>query len=595
MTNINQIICQSDNPFDKELTTGNFWYEQPNNGLMVNSIHQGIIDKVQNILTNINKTKTSKTIIIAGDSGSGKSYLLGRIKRNLNQKAFFVYINPWPDSSFIWRHILRQTVDSLVCQPEGQKESQLLLWIKSLSAFRERGFVKWVLGERGLFMSNLRLTYPVGIYNAREFFGVLYDLTNPELYPLACDWLRGDDLEEEDLQKLRVKRSIDSEQVAKNILGNFGKIAVHTQPIVLCFDQLDNIPNLDNGFLDLQALFNVNSTIHNEYYKKILIIISTITDTWNRNKQQIQPADLARVNNLVSLKSINLEQAEALWAMRLHSLHSQAHTKPESNIYPLTREQLKTAFPGGKTLPRNALILGLKLFNEYQKKISKNEDVVVKQKKAQKDAANYVKDSFDKPNILKSFKAVWNKEYLKNQEQITTYNQIAEPELIKILREVLAAWNISAISPRLLSGKYNINSFSYRTSDNQKIGVVWTENINMTSFCSVMKACQQVITRKHCHNLYLIRAASVGNTKLKGNQIYRHIFNNSSHHHLKPSLNDIHYLTTYHQLVNSAKGNELLVLDKVISLEQLESLIRESGLISPCLLLQNLKIIPVAQ
>ena len=126
---------------------------------------------------------------------------------------------------------------------------------------------------------------------------------------------------------------------------------------------------------------------------------------------------------------------------------------------------------------------------------------------------------------------------------------------------------------------------------NQKIGIVWTENANMTSFCSVMKACEQVITRKHCDHLYLIRAASVGHLKLKGNQIYRHIFNNSSHYHIKASLNDIHYLATYHQLVNSAKGNELLVLDKVITLEQLESLIRESGVVSQCLLLQNLGII----
>ncbi len=359
--NINEIIRQSDNPFDSQLTPGNFWHEQQNAAQMVDSIHQDVVDRVKQIITQMDKNKISRTLIISGDSGSGKSYLLGRIKRNLNQKAFFAYISPWPNSSYIWRHILRQTVDSLVCKPEGQQDSQLILWIKSLSAFQEKGFIKWVFGERGLFINDLRAIYPVGIYNAKEFFGVLYDLTNPELYPLACDWLRGDDLDEDDLKKLKVKQSIDSEQAAKNILGNFGRIAADTQPIVLCFDQLDNIPNLDNGFLDLQALFNVNSTIHNEFFKKFLVIISIITNTWRHNKQQIQPADIARVNDFLSLKAINIEQAEALWAMRLHPLHSKTKVQLESNIYPLNREQLKINFPGGKTLPRNALILGRNL------------------------------------------------------------------------------------------------------------------------------------------------------------------------------------------------------------------------------------------
>jgi len=55
--------------------------------------------------------------------------------------------------------------------------------------------------------------------------------------------LRGDDLDEDDLNQLGVKHTIDNED-AQNILANFGRISAQTQPIVLCFDQLDNIPRL---------------------------------------------------------------------------------------------------------------------------------------------------------------------------------------------------------------------------------------------------------------------------------------------------------------------------------------------------------------
>jgi len=63
--------------------------------------------------------------------------------------------------------------------------------------------------------------------------------------------LRGDDLDEDDLNQLGVKHTIDNEDAAQNILANFGRISAQTQP-VLCFDQLDNIPRLPDGSIDLK-------------------------------------------------------------------------------------------------------------------------------------------------------------------------------------------------------------------------------------------------------------------------------------------------------------------------------------------------------
>jgi Cdc6-like AAA superfamily ATPase len=313
MASISQTIQREINPFDSTtFRPGNFWQEQQNPVLNVESIHQEAISDIKTVLDQVASDHRTRTLMLYGDSGSGKSHLLGRLKRQLNSKAFFAYIGPWPDSDFIWRHILRQAVDSLLYAPEGQKESQLLLWLKGLPAFKDRGFVKWVLGERGIFIRNFRTSYPTGIYNAKEFFGVLYDLTNPELYPLACDWLRGDLLDEDDLKALGVRSAIDTEDAAQKILANFGKISAETQPIVLCFDQLDNIPRLSNGFIDLQALFSVNSSIHNEHAKNFLVIISIITNTWKENAARVQSADKARLLDAsVSLKPITLDEAEA--------------------------------------------------------------------------------------------------------------------------------------------------------------------------------------------------------------------------------------------------------------------------------------------
>jgi hypothetical protein len=484
--------------------------------------------------------------------------------------------------------------------PEDQQESQesqLMLWLKSLSAFTERSLIDRVVKDnfweilqsgRQKFIQHLKNTYrKQSIYNPDIFFGVLHDLTNPELYPLACEWLRGDDLSEESMQALKVKQCIDTEDAAKTILANFGKISTETQPIVLCFDNLDNIPKLPDGFQDFQPLFNVNTTIHNEYFKNFLVIISIITNTWKRNANRIQQADKAGIHRGIQLKSITLEQAEALWAYRLKPLHTQANLQTLSNVYPLTRQALEQKYPGGRTFPRYVLMLGREEYQRYKL------DLVETYKSTSIDIPiNPQLQPSTEERIKAEFQLQWQDEYNKVQEKITKITFLAAPELIRMLEEALSALQVQEIKPKLLSGKYASNSLAYQHSgQRERVGVVWTED-SMRRFVDVMKACQRVVNENLCQRLFLIRAAGVGTSKLEGNKIYRKIFTESQHHHITPSLSSVHYLATYHSLVNSALANELVVAGKTLSLQELEALVCETKSLHKCSLLQDLEIIP---
>ncbi|WP_414578902.1 AAA family ATPase, partial [Anabaena sp. CCY 9402-a] len=383
MATIDELIKQSLNPFDNNAAR-NFWEDQEP-APTVESIHKEALNEIKSLLSQTAQDHQTRTLILYGDAGAGKTHFLGRLKQTLNDQAFFAYIEPFPQSDHIWRHILRHTIDSLVNAPAGQTDSQLLLWIKScLSTIREdlldeqQSLVDKIKGffgkqktntksDRQLFIDILkRHIGNTGIYNANEFFGVLYDLTNPDLYFLACEWLKGDNLDEESLNKLRVRQSIDSENTAKGILGNFSKISAKTQPIVLCFDNLDNIARLPDGSIDIQALFNVNSAIYNGKWQGFLIIISIKTGTWNDNFKRVQPADLDRATIRVSLKRITLEEGEALLASRLHPLYRKAYSLPDSSIYPINTEVFIKAFPSRKTSPRQILTLGRNLFHDYK-------------------------------------------------------------------------------------------------------------------------------------------------------------------------------------------------------------------------------------
>lgn len=570
MASIDQIIQREVNPFDTTtFKPGNFWQEQQDPALNINSIHQEAIATIENILAQIAKDHRTRTIMLSGDSGSGKSHLLGRLKQALNPKAFFVYIGPWADSNFIWRHTLRQTVDSLLKVPEGQQESQLLLWLKSLSLFKQRGIIDKLLGDRKAFIHKLKVTCPSDMYNANEFFGVLYNLLNPELHLLACDWLRGDDLDADSLEALGVKNAIVTEDAAQNILANFGKISAQTQPIVLCFDQLDNIPRTD-GFIDLQALFSVNSSIHNQSLKNFLIIISVITNTWRQNASRVQSADRARIDASVSLRPIKLDEAEAIWKSRLFPLHQQADESPVCSIYPLKRQVLDEKFPGGKTFPRNTLILGRQLFQLYKLKI--------------------IKPPIVNPHLA-AFQLLWSKELKKIEEKITRIRQLSSPELIQMLREALEALELKT-QPRFLpSPTYTSYSLSYLLPQQEKRGLVWMEDPNMSSFFYVMKGCHKAMEKNHCQTLFLIRSEKLGSKTNQGYQIYKQIFKGSPHCHIVPDLTSVRYLATYHSMVNAVSSQELVILDKIPDLKELQAFVRDAQVLQNCSLLQVLGVL----
>lgn len=596
MATIDEIIQQEVNPFDPvTFYTGDFWQESQQSGLTVDSIHQEAIAEITELLNQVAKDHQTRSILLCGDRGSGKSYLLSRLKQQLNQSAFFAYIGPWVERGQIWRHILRYTVDSLMQKPAGETESQLLLWLKSLSAFRDRGLKKKILGERGLFIHNLRGTYPSGIYNPNEFFGALYDLTNPDLYHTVCDWLRGDDLDEESLKAIRVKRSIENETDAKSILSNFGKISANTQPIVLCFDQIDKVAEPPSGYQELQALFTVNTTIHNGRLKNFFIIISLIKNTWQQHKKNILEADQDRIYKGILLKSITWDQVESLWANRLDFFHHQASPKPPSPIYPLTRQVLEAKFPAGKTFPRYALQLARQLYQNYKLNLAVDLKASSQPETPPSTPAPQPHNpvASETPlDAIAAFNLLWQRQFKKTQEKILKIRHFSNSELIQMLREVLAALEVAEIQSKLLlSEKYGNASMSCQLPQFAgKVGLVWTEDSNLTNFFHFMNTCQKTINQNICQKLYLIRETGLGNAQNKGYTLYKQIFTGMPHVHIIPSLESVHYLATYHSLVNAAAAGELVVGDRTPNISELQSIVREAKILPDCQLLQDLGI-----
>lgn len=574
MATLTEIIQREVNPFDPvTLKTGNFWTDDKQKDIStVSSIHQEAIEEIENLMHMVAKDHHTRTLLLMGDSGCGKSYLLARLKQNFNHQAFFAYIDPCPSSDCIWQHTLRYTVDSLMHAPAGEKESQLLLWLKNLANFRDRSYWKQLLGAKGLFVLNFRSSYPTGIFQPKDFFTVLYQLTKPEFYFLACDWLRGENLDGQDLQKLGVTTVIDTEESARGILGNFGHISAYNKPIVICFDQVETYRNPDGSF-DFSSVFNINTTLHNSNFKNFMVIISIIRNQFREKKYNLPQSDLARLEKVVTLKQIDLNQVEALWASRLAYLHTQAQPKPKSAIEPLKKEQLLQHYPGERANLRDCLALASKLFLAY--------------KTGQEDLNKIEED------LPTSFKLLWQQELRKTQNSLTRIRQFSSQELIDMLQQSAMALQVKKIRSEFLSGKYASYSLSYKSlQTNKLLGILWCEEPSLKSFSFAMKACEKVKRQHRNCTFILLRAETVGNSKNKGYQLYKKIFCRSPHRHLQPSLDDVSYLKTYQKLANEAIAGDLVLGFEAITLLQLQSLVYESQVLAECNLLKEISIVP---
>ena len=374
-------------------------------------------------------------------------------------------------------------------------------------------------------------------------------------------------MDQEDIKSLGVNQVIDGEEAAKGIVGNFGRIADATQPIVLCFDQLDNGSRLPDGILDLRPYFQVNTTLHNNHIKNFLVVISVVSDIWRNSQKNLPQSDLSRLNEYVTLKDITLEQVKALWAIRLSPLHRQAKPKPLSPIEPLNERALQERFPGGKANLRNALMLGRELFLQYTKNPPKG--------------------------TLVTFQLLWVKKFQENKAKIDRIRNFSSLDLIAMLKQALQALQIKIIKDKILPSKtYSNYSFSCKLPGRRgTIGIFWNEEPNMSSFYFTMKACQRAIHQNCCDSLILIRGERLGSPKNKGYKLFEEIFDGINHHHIIPQLDSVYYLRTYQTLARDANAGDLVVGSKIPNLRELEELMRQGNIFDGCPLLQDLGIV----
>ncbi len=315
--------------------------------------------------------------LILGEVGSGKTHLLGRLleHRTQAQPPFaFAYIQPIEDPDQTYRYLLREVMVNL-CRPAHvapyatQLEAVLAAMCTEVIYHHShpRGKDKLQIMQRDRLNVLMHLRPPVFAYAQQwaadmlcraypdmsaRFLYVLFQYRLPETRAAAVNWLKGDGLDTADAERLGVPERFQAsstrlEQEARDILASLGLVlARYRQPLILCFDRLENLETEAQIHAFGKMLEFLVDTA-----KGMLPIACVRGQQWQeRCKQVLNQHVTSRLEtNRFSLQGCTAEQALDLVRSRLASVLDAEHAEA---LFPFDAGELRQMFQVGFHSPR---------------------------------------------------------------------------------------------------------------------------------------------------------------------------------------------------------------------------------------------------
>ena len=385
------------NPFTSNAASDPWFNRFPD----IASINRKAFDEVcGQIKRKTDEPRTPLTGLILGEAGMGKTHLLRRILldcRKQDSSALFVFVKPLFDSNRPMHHLLQEIVLSLSKNNEGEQSFSQFDW---LVAEIIRDYVRYRIknSPHDATPNNMRFLehFEADVFHiythsknvragsmeiiekeavryihsqvpetSKRFLNVIFQYKTLEKRGLVRDWLKGDSLDEEDCDVLGVPPRAElsdeaREQESREILLTLGALFTRYRlPMVLCFDQLDNLiqPDLIAGFASMIHLL-VNDAAG------MLPLAFIRADSWNeRFMKHKDKAFTDRLeSNKIPLSNCNREEARELVSRRIEQVFGDG-TKETIAINNWLLAKLESKMSGDHS-PREVILFANRIVRE---------------------------------------------------------------------------------------------------------------------------------------------------------------------------------------------------------------------------------------
>lgn len=340
----------------------------------VTSIHRDIFETCLAGVDHARTGRSSAGITIYGSAGSGKTHLIGRLRRRLtddchsptlerlSQAFAYVRLNANPES--LYRHVRQRVAEDLLRGPRrGMTQIDRMILTRLMDADQGGGDLSgwWdhALEERPEDLPELLADFGQTERISTAFIQVLIHLVSRRHRLDVAGWLRGDALPEVSYARLGIASNVDDdpELVARSVLIDFMRLAGPQVPLVLCFDQVEA---LQHDPRDTDAMFRYGQLITDLHDADTnLVLISCMQSSlFDQFRQAIPKYALERMAGFrtSSLRPLHGDQARDLLRQRIR-IHGADPDRPagSAEFWPLDDADLAAIVPDVGCTPRALL------------------------------------------------------------------------------------------------------------------------------------------------------------------------------------------------------------------------------------------------
>ncbi len=334
-------------------------------------VSDAILDRIDRVRKAEPRTG-SASLLVLGPAGAGKTHLFERMRRKAGQGATFVHLRPEIGIEATLRQVLLTVMDAMK-QPVADREyTQLDVVVGSALALVEGDSPKFPIAflDKARAMTADERDQLIGRaldQFEREEPGI--DATWLELLlgspflrsaerRAALTWLSGREPSELELRRLGRGEAMDNATM-KPALRALSAVAAHKAPLVIVFDQLENLVESDGRADRIHAHARVFSELHDEVSGLTLVQMALDGEWTERIRPELASSERSRLESQVLYVELpSAEQREELLHAWLERLPPEA--RPAPFPAPFTREDwehLRT-LPG--TTPRMLFVAARK-------------------------------------------------------------------------------------------------------------------------------------------------------------------------------------------------------------------------------------------
>ena len=320
-----------DNPFQEHFDFPKL-YENEFNYLLT------ILKEIKN-----DKNHQTKSCVILGEAGSGKTHLMMRFVKQTSKTNRFLFIRHPNDETSVIFHIYSRILESFVQKIANSEYSQLeYLLAKSFSTIIIQNFQKnptqtqkkviEILKENHLniytkigttqrnwqVITKFMLEWWEKNYSNNEISinllkGLIKFVQYKDKYKkeIIIKYLSGYELENEEIEKVGLENwnKISREEFSLEAISLFGKLSIFDEPMILCFDQLEALIN--NDILLRQFGESLKEII--SHTPNSLIILNLFPEKWEYFLDFFDTSITDRLGNeVISLPKISKQEIKKL-------------------------------------------------------------------------------------------------------------------------------------------------------------------------------------------------------------------------------------------------------------------------------------------